>query len=238
MDVLGGAPGIFSARWAGRHGDDRANYELLLACRWLTCVPEHRGAGFVCAVRARPARWAVLVEEGQFRGSLRGLLEGPTALGTTRSSSWPTAALRPSWSPAGKNARSHRGNAFRALAERFSGRVRDMSHEPSRSTGYAGDGVAAGLGGFGIATFAATGLSPWARWRRTDTDYRTWIGDGRPHAAVAQEPRRSGSSAPTTRLPSGSPWRPSSWRYSPGIGSLARTRHTPALLTLGALSDW
>ena len=31
VDVLGGAPGIFSARWAGRHGDDAANLDLLLA---------------------------------------------------------------------------------------------------------------------------------------------------------------------------------------------------------------
>ena len=31
VDVLGGAPGIFSARWAGRHGDDAANLALLLA---------------------------------------------------------------------------------------------------------------------------------------------------------------------------------------------------------------
>ena len=31
VDVLGGAPGIFSARWAGQHGDDAANLQLLLA---------------------------------------------------------------------------------------------------------------------------------------------------------------------------------------------------------------
>ena len=31
VDVLGGAPGIFSARWAGKHGDDAANLALLLA---------------------------------------------------------------------------------------------------------------------------------------------------------------------------------------------------------------
>lgn len=31
VDVLGGAPGIFSARWSGTHGDDRANLDLLLA---------------------------------------------------------------------------------------------------------------------------------------------------------------------------------------------------------------
>ena len=48
VDVLGGAPGIFSARWAGRHGDDRANLELLLA--QLADIDEmHRGARFVCA---------------------------------------------------------------------------------------------------------------------------------------------------------------------------------------------
>ena len=48
VDVLGGAPGIFSARWAGRHGDDAANLRLLLA--QLADVPDgYRGAAFVCA---------------------------------------------------------------------------------------------------------------------------------------------------------------------------------------------
>ena len=48
VDVLGGAPGIFSARWAGRHGDDAANLRLLLD--QLADVPdEYRGAAFVCA---------------------------------------------------------------------------------------------------------------------------------------------------------------------------------------------
>ena len=31
VDVMGGSPGILSARWSGRHGDDVANRELLLA---------------------------------------------------------------------------------------------------------------------------------------------------------------------------------------------------------------
>src|SRR5699024_3871963 len=48
VDVLGGAPGIFSARWSGRHGDDEANNDLLLA--QLGDVPDaHRTARFVCA---------------------------------------------------------------------------------------------------------------------------------------------------------------------------------------------
>lgn len=48
VDVLGGCPGIFSARWGGPERSDRANVELLL---WqLTDVAdEHRAAGFVCA---------------------------------------------------------------------------------------------------------------------------------------------------------------------------------------------
>ena len=46
VDVLGGAPGIFSARWSGRHGDDAANLSLLLD--QLSDVPDpHRGAAFV-----------------------------------------------------------------------------------------------------------------------------------------------------------------------------------------------
>jgi len=48
VDVLGGSPGVFSARWSGRHGDDLANLELLLA--QLSDVPDdRRGAHFACA---------------------------------------------------------------------------------------------------------------------------------------------------------------------------------------------
>ncbi len=48
VDILGGSPGIFSARWAGPARDSRENLELLL---WqLADVPdEHRGARFTCA---------------------------------------------------------------------------------------------------------------------------------------------------------------------------------------------
>jgi len=48
VDVLGGSPGIFSARWGGPARDDTTNLQLLL---WqLSDVPEeHRSASFVCA---------------------------------------------------------------------------------------------------------------------------------------------------------------------------------------------
>jgi XTP/dITP diphosphohydrolase len=49
VDALNGMPGVLSARWAGRHGDDAANTALLLA--QLADVPdERRGAAFVSAV--------------------------------------------------------------------------------------------------------------------------------------------------------------------------------------------
>jgi XTP/dITP diphosphohydrolase len=49
IDALNGMPGVLSARWAGGHGDDTANLELVLS--QLGDVPdERRGAAFVSAV--------------------------------------------------------------------------------------------------------------------------------------------------------------------------------------------
>ncbi len=49
VDALNGMPGVFSARWSGKHGDDRANLELLLA-QLSDVDDEYRGAAFVAAV--------------------------------------------------------------------------------------------------------------------------------------------------------------------------------------------
>jgi XTP/dITP diphosphohydrolase len=48
VDVLNGCPGIFSARWSGRHGDDDANLDLLLA-QLADIPPGGRAAHFACA---------------------------------------------------------------------------------------------------------------------------------------------------------------------------------------------
>ncbi|MFD1504498.1 RdgB/HAM1 family non-canonical purine NTP pyrophosphatase [Georgenia yuyongxinii] len=116
VDVLGGAPGVFSARWAGRHGDDRANLELLLA--QLADVPErHRGAHFACAAALVTPSGLEIVKEGTMPGTLLTAPRGAGGFGydpilqpagETRSA----AEL----SPAEKNAISHRGKAFAALA--------------------------------------------------------------------------------------------------------------------------
>src|SRR5690349_16896862 len=70
VDVLGGAPGIFSARWAGTHGDDQANLRLLLA-QLGDIADEHRGAHFACAAALALPDGTERVVEGQLRGTLR-----------------------------------------------------------------------------------------------------------------------------------------------------------------------
>lgn len=120
VDVLGGAPGIFSARWAGRHGDDAANLDLLLA--QLADVPdEHRSAQFVCAAALVAPDGSEHVELGTMRGRLLHSRRGAGGFGydpilVPDGESRTSAEL----SPAEKNAISHRGRAFRALVPAIS----------------------------------------------------------------------------------------------------------------------
>lgn len=116
VDVLGGAPGIFSARWAGRHGDDTANLNLLLA-QLSDISAEHRAAHFACAAALALPDGTERVVEGRLRGVLRTAPAGTGGFGydpilqpdgETRTCAELTAAE--------KNAISHRGEAFRALA--------------------------------------------------------------------------------------------------------------------------
>ncbi|GAA4791852.1 MULTISPECIES: RdgB/HAM1 family non-canonical purine NTP pyrophosphatase [Rothia] len=69
VDVLHGAPGIFSARWAGQHGDDTANLELLLA-QLADIKDEHRGARFICAASLAAPGGVEAVEHGELSGTL------------------------------------------------------------------------------------------------------------------------------------------------------------------------
>ncbi|KWX02194.1 Nucleosiode 5-triphosphatase RdgB (dHAPTP, dITP, XTP-specific) [Carbonactinospora thermoautotrophica] len=115
VDALNGMPGVFSARWAGRHGDDQANLDLLLA--QVAEVPDDkRGAHFACAAALALPDGTARVVEGRLDGVLTRAPRGTNGfgydpifqpLGYTRT----TAEL----SPEEKNAISHRGKAFRAL---------------------------------------------------------------------------------------------------------------------------
>ncbi|MDV5146020.1 RdgB/HAM1 family non-canonical purine NTP pyrophosphatase [Streptomyces sp. SBC-4] len=115
VDVLNGAPGIFSARWAGTHGNDRANLDLLLA-QLGDIADEHRAAHFACAAALALPDGTERVVEGQMRGTLRHTPVGTNGFGYD-------PILQPEGhevtcaqlSPAEKNAISHRGKAFRAL---------------------------------------------------------------------------------------------------------------------------
>ncbi|WP_329178680.1 RdgB/HAM1 family non-canonical purine NTP pyrophosphatase [Streptomyces sp. NBC_01477] len=116
VDVLGGAPGIFSARWAGRHGDDAANLALLLAQLGDIDAP-HRAAHFACAAALALPDGTTRVVEGHLTGTLRHAPSGAGGFGYD-------PILQPDGdtrtcaelTPAEKNAISHRGKAFRALA--------------------------------------------------------------------------------------------------------------------------
>ncbi|WP_280272113.1 RdgB/HAM1 family non-canonical purine NTP pyrophosphatase [Nocardia wallacei] len=114
VDTLNGMPGVLSARWSGRHGDDAANNSLLLA--QLSDVPdERRGARFVSAC-ALVADGREVVTVGEWPGVIRREPLGDNGFGydplfvpeaETRTSAQLTAAE--------KDAASHRGRALRAL---------------------------------------------------------------------------------------------------------------------------
>lgn len=120
VDVLGGAPGIFSARWCGRHGADQENVDLLLA-QLADVPPQHRGAGFVCAAALVTPTGFEHVETGHLRGTLLQAERGAGGFGYD-------PILRPEGeerscaelSQQEKNAISHRGQAFRALVSHVS----------------------------------------------------------------------------------------------------------------------
>ncbi|MFD3517257.1 RdgB/HAM1 family non-canonical purine NTP pyrophosphatase [Streptomyces sp. NPDC058657] len=115
VDVLHGAPGIFSARWSGTHGNDKANLDLLLAQLADISAP-HRAAHFACAAALALPDGTERVVEGIMPGTLRHTPTGTNGFGYD-------PILQPDGyevtcaelTPAEKNAISHRGKAFRAL---------------------------------------------------------------------------------------------------------------------------
>lgn len=118
VDALHGMPGIHSARWSGRHGDDAANVSLLLG--QLAETPAiRRGAQFVCAaVVVDPQSGTEHAVEGVLEGRVIDQIRGAGGFG-----------YDPIFIPDGqtvttaemtaddKDAISHRGKAFRALAQ-------------------------------------------------------------------------------------------------------------------------
>jgi XTP/dITP diphosphohydrolase len=116
VDALNGMPGVLSARWAGRHGDDEANLRLVLA--QLAEVPaDRRAAHFTCVAALVLPSGREHVTEGTVSGRIIDAPRGTNGFGydpifVPGSSELTTAEM----SPEAKDAISHRGRALRALA--------------------------------------------------------------------------------------------------------------------------
>ena len=116
IDALNGDPGIFSARWAGGHGDDKANFEKVLD--QLKEVPDgKRTAYFICVAALYLPDGRTHCEEGRFYGTILHSPVGENGFG-----------YDPIFQPEGlsissaqmsseeKDAMSHRGKSLRAIA--------------------------------------------------------------------------------------------------------------------------
>ncbi len=116
VDYLNGDPGIYSARWAGSHGDDAANTEKVL--QQLRDVPdEKRGAHFTCVAALYLPDGRSHCEEAEFHGSILRARVGEFGFGydpiflphgLAQSSAQMSAEA--------KDAISHRGKSLRAIA--------------------------------------------------------------------------------------------------------------------------
>lgn len=115
VDVLGGAPGIFSARWAGENASDEAN-RLLLLQQLADIAPPHRGAAFICVASLVLPSGEEFTAEGRLEGTLLSAERGEGGFGYD-SILQPAGDTRScaELSMEEKNAISHRGQAFAAL---------------------------------------------------------------------------------------------------------------------------
>jgi XTP/dITP diphosphohydrolase len=116
VDALNGMPGVLSARWSGRHGDDEANLRLVLD--QVADVPDdRRGAQFVCSAALVLPGGREHVTEGIVRGALIREPRGSNGFGydpifVPDGLAMTTAEMESD----AKDAISHRGKALRALA--------------------------------------------------------------------------------------------------------------------------
>ena len=117
VDALNGSPGIYSARFAGEHGNDEANNDLLL--QKLENVTD-RGAHYTCAMALACPDGRMITSEGYLYGEIGYERRGHNGFGYDPLFILPergctTAEL----SPEEKNAISHRANALHALLEKL-----------------------------------------------------------------------------------------------------------------------
>ena len=117
VDALNGAPGIYSARFAGDNASDQANLEKLLAD--LDGVPEiQRSARFQCLMvyMQHASDPTPLICQGTWEGRILPVARGDNGFGYDPVFYVPTHDCSSAELPADiKNALSHRGQALRQL---------------------------------------------------------------------------------------------------------------------------
>ena len=115
VDALGGAPGVYSARYSGRQGDDAANNEKLIA-QLAGVPPEQRTARFRCTVALAGPEGILAAASGTFEGIIVDDPRGANGFGYDPHFLVPelgmTAAQLP---PEQKNRISHRAKALTAI---------------------------------------------------------------------------------------------------------------------------
>jgi XTP/dITP diphosphohydrolase len=116
IDALGGDPGIYSARWAGSHGDDAANIVKVLSSM-IDIPEENRGAHFTCVAALVLPDGRSHVEEAHFDGFILGEPIGSMGFGYDpifRPDGFEISSAQ--MSPEVKDSVSHRGKSLRAIA--------------------------------------------------------------------------------------------------------------------------
>ncbi len=120
VDALGGAPGVFSARYAGEHGDDEANNDLLI--KNLSGIAD-RSARFVCCVACvfpEGEKNEPIVVKGFVEGEIIDERQGDGGFGYDPIFYCPAVGKTlAEVSAEEKNKVSHRGNAIKAFAEKL-----------------------------------------------------------------------------------------------------------------------
>lgn len=119
IDALDGAPGVYSARWSGVHGDDAANVAKVLL--ELSDVPdEHRGAQFVCVIALAHPDGRSIIVRGEVEGVVRRNPIGNHGFGYDPIFQPDGYAITTAqMDPETKDAISHRGKALREIASKI-----------------------------------------------------------------------------------------------------------------------
>lgn len=119
IDALDGAPGVYSARWSGVHGDDAANVAKVLL--ELSDVPdEDRGAQFVCVIALAHPDGSSIIVRGEVEGVVRRNPIGNHGFGYDPIFQPDGYAITTAqMDPETKDAISHRGKALREIASKI-----------------------------------------------------------------------------------------------------------------------